>query len=70
MLEIENNLRVKEAIEARMKEMGLHLEQLVQVKNGVHVYRVSRANKFYYFKYFEHDKDALEIACYQGQRFP
>lgn len=63
---LEKDLSLKEAIEERLKEMDLHLKQVVQVKNGVHVFRVSRANKSYYFKYFEHDKDALEIACYQA----
>lgn len=63
---LEKDLRLNEAIEGRLKEMDLHLKRVVQVKKGVHVYRVSRANKSYYFKYFEHDKDALEIACYQA----
>lgn len=63
---LEKDHKVKEAIEAKMKEMDLHLKEIVQVKNGVHVYRVSRENKSCYFKYFEQDKDAIEIACYDA----
>lgn len=63
---LEKNFEVKEAIEASLKEMDLCLKEVVQVKNGVHVYRVSRADESYYFKYFEQDKDALEIKCYQA----
>lgn len=63
---LEKALRLNETIESNLKEMDLLLKQVVQVKKGVHVYKVSRANKSYYFKFFEHDKDALEIACYQA----
>lgn len=63
---LEKEIILKETIEARMKAMNLLLKKVVQVKKGVHVYEVTRANKPCYFKYFEHDKDAIEIACYQA----
>lgn len=63
---MERDFRLKKEIETRLDEMDLQLEQVIQIKNGVHVYKVSKENTSRYFKYFEHDKDALEIACYQA----